>query len=321
MFRFLLLITVPVLLFGKPSWFYNLTPSHSNEIIGYGTDKSLDNAKKLAISDIVKTISVKIESTTEISKEIRSGSYNRDLATNLKTESKATLSGVEVEKAEKIDGVWYVAAKYDNSPVEIKLSKQLKKVSVSDETQNPYLATTPLFVSLNREVGKKLNFKVLRKDNLWQIGYKDAIEPLNQSDFYRLFSNHSSDVLSIKANKKTFFPHDDLFFTVEHKNAGFITLLYSEHNGKTGVLLSNKKSAGNFTYPDQKSEEALRIVNPYKMPIKELYIAIYSESPINLEEFENVGENLLDESNYNFHRLIEKLSDHTFSSTVIKIKK
>ena len=53
-----------------------------------------------------------------------------------------------------------------------------------------------------------------------------------------------------------------------------------------------------------KSEDVFKIANPYKKTIQELYVAIYSKTPIHLHEFENVSKNLLDESNYNFDQLI-----------------
>ena len=109
-------------------------------------------------------------------------------------------------------------------------------------------------------------------------------------------------------------------FIIKHKNKGYISILYVEHNGKVGVLLANKRSNKSFVYPKKDSQDIFKITNPYNKTIKELYVAIYSKKPIELYEFENVSENLLDESNYNFNKLIEKLNYLDISTFVIKIR-
>ncbi|MEA3331577.1 MAG: hypothetical protein U9Q29_07795 [Campylobacterota bacterium] len=85
--------------------------------------------------------------------------------------------------------------------------------------------------------------------------------------------------------------------------------------------MANKKSSHSFRYPDVKSRDIFSVANPYKKTIQELYVAIYSKKPLSLHEFEHVSENLLDESNYNFHKLVSRLDSLDFSSFVIKIRK
>ncbi|MBT5935337.1 LPP20 family lipoprotein [Sulfurimonas sp.] len=318
--KIVLFIFLPILSFANPSWFYNLEPTNRNELIGYGIDKELVKAKQKATTSIVEFISVKIQSTLSISDSDVNGEINSNSSSKIKSEASAVLSGVKVLKSVKTDGKWYVAVKYDNSPLEKKFKKLLPK-KLQNEKQNQYLKNTPLVKSLNSEIKKNLNYKIIRKDNLWQISYKDIFLPISQDNFYKLFSNTKSNTISIKANKREYKQNDKMYFKIHNKDAGYISILYVEHNGKVGVLLSNRKSDNFFNYPNGKDEDTFTIVNPYKGPIKELYIAIYSKTAIDLDEFESVSDDLLDKTNFNFHKLIAELNNIVFSSYVVKIKK
>jgi len=302
----LLLLLLPISLLAQPSWFYNKKPTSKNEIIGYGVDSKLSQAKQNAIAEIVKTISVEVDTSTDISKSKIDGNYKKDISSNLSTKAKATLSGVKVLEVVELDGKWYVASGYDNSPIEQKIKKLLPK-NLNNETQNIYLKNTRLFKNLNNEIGVDLNYKIVRKDNLWQIKYKQIILPLKQDQFYKLFSNQSNKIVKLKANQKTYKQYDQMYFDIKLSKRGYISILYVEHDGKVGLLLSNKLENKNFTYPDLKSEDTFTVVNPYGKTIKELYVVLYSKNMIDLSQFENVSDNLLDESNYNFDKLLEKL--------------
>ena len=319
MIRILILSLFPVFVLANPSWLYSLEKTHKNEIIGYGIDKNQHQAKQSAMADIVKSISVNVKSDTKITKENQKGKYNKDISTNLETSSEAKLTGLIFTKVEQLNGLWYVSAKYDNSPLELKIKKLLSK-NLQNQTQNMYLRNTPLFHSLNKEISKKLNYEIIRKDNLWQIKYTDILLPISENNFYNLFVNYKTNDISLIANQKIYNDNDKMYFNINHKKAGYISILYVEHNGKVGILIDNKKSNKSFSYPDLKSKDNFTIVNPYNKPIKELYIALYSVNKIDLSEFENVTDDLLDDSNFNFGKLIKKFNKYSFSTFSIKIK-
>jgi len=317
---FLILIS-SVVLFATPKWFFHLNYDKRCEVVGYGMDADLEKAKQDAILDITNSILVSVSSSINISSSDINGRARQNSSSKLQTKSKAVLSGVEFVRTELENGMWYVGAKYDSSPFEVKLKKLLHTQNLQDEKQNKYLQKTWAIKSLNANIGKKLNYELIRKNNLWQLKYDEILIPLTQEDLYKFFANTRGKMVSIKANKKIYRQNDDMYFDVRHKDYGYISILYVEHNGKVGVLLSNKKSLKPFRYPTKESQEVFHVVNPYGKTIRELYVAIYSREPIGLDEFENVSEDLLDESNYNFHKLIEKLNHFDFSTFVIKIKK
>jgi len=320
MIKIIFIFLLPVVLLASPSWLYKIEYDKKHDIIGYGISENLREAKKNAIADITNTLHVSVDSSLDMINNDENGKLSQSTATHLSTSSKAVLSGVKYIKVEKLDKLWYVAAKYDNSSLDIKLKKLLPD-NLKDEVQNAYLKNTPLIRKLNKEFNVKLNYQIIRKDNLWQLQYKDILLPINMKNFYQLFSNQETNELSIKPNKDIYKENDNMFFYIKHKNSGYVSLLYVEHNGKVGILLANKKSKKTFTFPDIKKEDSFKIVNPYGKTIKELYVVLYSKTPINLHKFENIGENLLDESNYNFDKLLLKFSKYDFSTYEIKIRK
>lgn len=304
----------------SPSWLYKIAPEQKSDIIGYGVDKSLVQAKQNALSDISQAIHVDVDSSVKVSASDDGGNLKESSSMNLQTSSKTTLSGTEFIEVEKVDGVWYVAVKYDNSPLDIKLKKLLPK-DVIDEKQNGYLKNTPLIKELNEEIGKTLDYEIVRKDNLWQLQYKDILLPLNKKSFYKLFSDQSTQSLSIIPNQKIYQEDDEMYFKIRNKKSGYVSIIYVEHDGKVGLLLENKKYDKTFMFPDLKTEDVFKIANPYGKTIRELYIVINSENEVDLHKFESVSSTLLDESNYNFDKLINKLDSLEFSTYEIKIRK
>ncbi len=306
-------------LYATPVWFYNIKVSQKNEIIGYGIGESLVKARQQATASVVETISVEIDSSLDIATSSSNGNIYKKASMNISSQAHATLSGIKVIRSVKIDENWYVAVKYDNSPLEIRLKKLLPK-ELKGSDQNLYLKNTPLIRNLNTEINVSLDYEIIRKDNLWQLQYHDIIIPLTQDDFYLLFSNVKSAKISITANKSVYREKDTMKFEIKHSQPGYISVLYVEHNGKVGVLFSNLVSEKHLIYPSAESEDTFVISNPYKEPIKELYIALYSKEPIDLSMFEEVTSTVLDKTNYNFDRLLFVLNNVVFSSYQIKIK-
>jgi hypothetical protein len=312
-----LAISFSTIVFATPSWMFTL--EHENyEVVGYGMAKSVNEAKQNAVTDIAQSIQVRIDSSIKISENEKNGEIYKNTSVDSSMQTKVVLSGVKYRKIEKENGLWYVAAEYDNSPIELKFKRVCPKI-LKDEKQNRYLKNTALIKQLNTEIKFTLNYKLIRKDSLWQLKYKEILLPLNQENFYKLFSSQSMEKISIRANKKIYSQNDEMYFSIKQKVSGFVSIVYVEHNGKVGVLLANKKSESGFTFPETKSEENFKIVNPYGKTIRELYVVLYSEKEIDLTGFEIITQNLLDESNYNFDELIILMKKYNFSSYKIKI--
>jgi len=316
--KLLLILCSPILAFASPAWMFKIKYQESI-VIGYGIGFSLEEAKKNALSDIIDSISVDVKSVSNITTHVINGKVKKRVSTNIATNSQLHLSGVKYIKITEEKGRWYVAAKYDNAPFAVRFSKLIHNAK-QNEHQNSYLKSTSLIHTLNNEIKYTLNYEIIRKDNLWNVKYKNSILPLNQENFYQLFSTQKGHNLNIRANKEVYKENDEMYFNIQHKTAGFISILYVEHNGKVGVLLQNYSSRKNFRYPNKTSSDIFKISNPYGHTIYELYVAIYTPQKIDLHEFENISDTQLDESNYNFHKLVKLLNTHTYSTYTVKIQ-
>jgi hypothetical protein len=280
----LLILLLPIHLFATPSWFYNI-PSKSYEIIGYGIDENLQIARDIAKAEISKIIKIKISSNSNIKKSLTNDKYQKSFQSNISTSADATLQGIKILKEEQVDNQWHVAVIYDNRTL-------LQKINV----KYPKFKESSL-----RDIK---NIKVIRKNNSWYLKIKDDLYLLNTQNFQKIFSNKSAKNLTFVSSKTIYKSQDEMQFKITSKHKGYISILYSEANGKVGVILNNIPINKKLIYPKQNDENKLLAYNPTKNTIVELYICIYSKNKLDLREFENISDDLLDESNYNFDRLL-----------------
>lgn len=309
----------PMLAYPSPDWFYNSEPASEYEILGYGVSDSLQAAKENAINEIVQSISVSVKYSFSIQEQEDNSSFTREINKDLSTQSNATITGVNFSKIENIQDKWYVLAKFDNSPLEVKIANSLPK-GIKGKKQNKYLSATPLIRRLNDFLGVKLDFSINRKNNLWFIKYESFMFPLSQENIYELFADIPNSNFEFSTNKWLYSNNENIFYVINIFQTGYISILSVERDGKVGIVLNNFRATSSFKFPMENSDENLTLNNPYHEPIKEMYVAVYSERPIDFGYLEEVSDEYLDSSNYNFSKLLQLLNDNEYSTKVIKIK-
>jgi hypothetical protein len=298
---------------------YKLEKNNHNEIIGYGGSKSLEEARNIAIKDIVSQMSVTIKGTIVTTKLISNGKYKAEHKGETIVQTGATLSGAKIIKSQNYNGKFYVAVSYDKSLLEVKIKRKLNQ-KISNQKQNNYIKNTVLVQRLNKYLNKKLDFELIRKDNLWQIKYDNIFEAITEKDLYKLFVTTKNKNISISTNKTIFEDNDEIFFNIKLKNKGFISILYVDAQGKVALLMSNEYKSKSFRFPSIQSEDIFTLTNLNNDTTYELIVAIYSKEKIDLSLFEEVNEEILDENNFNFDKLIKKLNNLEFTTHKIKIK-
>jgi len=240
--------------YATPTWFYNI-PSKSYEIIGYGIDKNLQTARDIAKAEISKTIKIKILSNTNITKSIIDGNYNKSNTSKLATSSGATLQGIKILKEEYKDNLWYVSVIYDNRTLLQKINIKYPNYKLSDL----------------KDIQK---IKIIRKNSNWYLQIKNNMFLLNTQDFIKLFSNVSNKVIRFTTNQQIYSYPDTMRFTIESKQKGYISILYSEQNGKVGIILDTHKLDKKFTFHNKRDEHQLVVYSPTRHTHTELYICI-----------------------------------------------
>ena len=312
------LLTTQKVIAEQPEWFLQ-APEQAYNIMGYGQATSLEDARDLAFKDISQTLKVKVSSSTDVNKQLHNEQYDSQVIQKLKTSSSAVLIGAKVEQSIQSEGTWYVAVAYDSSSLGTKMKRTLSSYTLTKEKAN-YLSSTPLIRSIDEEVGVRLRYKVLRENDLWKLQYKDIKLVITEAEFIKLFSFYKGKGITLKLNKKIFYPQDNMTFSIGLKKPSYVSMLYVEANGKVGVLFANKKYNKRANYPAKNSNDDLVVANPYKKVLNEMYLAVVSQNPLNLTAFENVQSNYLDGSNYKFAELVTILDKADFSSVVVKIK-
>lgn len=306
-----------------PDWFYAIRPASHTELIGYGVDQNLEQAKKLAVDDIVKSIAVQVRSSFMLETRVHDASISMLAEQRIDTQSFAVLNGVKIVKTEQINGEWYVAISYDNISIERKVAQTVGNARDASEWQNQYLRKTALSKRIASALGTTLGFGIERVNGMWNLSYKGNYFPLTQDDFNDVLESSRSRSCSLSTNKDVYREYDRITFRAESPKKGYQSLLYVEHDGKVGVILKNHavEIGTKFVYPKDADSDALVIANPYKKTINELYVLLCSAEKVDLRDFESVTDVYLDESNYNFNKLLSLLDKHEFSTVKIKIKK
>lgn len=303
-----------------PNWFYSIKPSSANEIIGYGVSSSLEGAKKNALAEVSDTLLVGIKSELNLTQTYKNNELVTDYDSKLTSNSAATLSGVKVIKSELIETTWYVAISFDNSP----LSLKIKKANLSDSAEindanNDVYQRSPIILELNQVLGKKYDYKLRRDNQIWYLDVADQSFTLKQKELKQFFHSYTTNRFQLKLNREIYNSGDLMSFSIHSSAPGFVSILYAEASGKSGVIIGNKKINKQLTFPSKADEDELVISNPTGIALSEMYIAIWSESPISLDQLYPVTSDYLDESAYNFHNIFELLSKHQYASKVIKI--
>jgi len=308
------LIFLPFILNAQPSWFYNIKPKN-NEIIGYGLAENLFEAKKYAIDEISKTLSLNINSNYNLKKTYENNSLiKKDISSSININSNNQLKNVGFTKIIKIDNIWYVAATYDNSTIVQKIKRKLQTQLLKNESQNKYLEKTPLIKSINKALGFKIDFDLIYKNKTWYLSYENNLFDLNQNDFYQLFYDYENN-LKIDTNKLVYDDNERIVFDLKVPNKIYITLFNVQFDGNVGILKEN------LLIDEHILINEFITANPYSNQIQEQFIVIQSNKPINIKDYTKIDNKLLDNNEFMFTKLLKLLNEKDFSTKTIKINK
>ena len=306
-----------------PSWFGKLTHSKS-EVIGYGVGDTYEQAFIRAKDEIAKTISTHITSESRMDQKLIDGDYSQNMDISIRETTDIVLDSVETVKQEHQGQLWYIALKYENLPFEIQFVNRLDHHTLAPETQNIYLSHTPLVRSLNREIGFQLDYKLIRKNGCWHLGYNDSMVLLNARNFERLFVNYSSKVFSLIPSSIKLTEGDVFTFKIQSSIDGYISLFNVCETGEVFIIENNRRveAHGDAVIPDPSTDNELfaGLIEKGKWTF-DLYLAVLDSEKMNLDRM-NYAMETLDrlERNYKFDELLDFLNGHEFCSVVLSTK-
>jgi len=326
-FIFLFVSALTLMGADTPIWFSSMSfPATHTKLIGYGEEKNLSLAIQNAKSDISGQIKTQISSSMTQKNTLKNETYNHESVQNQQSITQATMTDITILKQEKIGDTWYVAVEFENIPPLQKFINKLP-MNLTDEPQSSYLAKTELFDELHKSLGKTIATTLVRKDGAWNLGYKNILQPMDDRSFEDLFTTITDQNVSFTLNKKIplLYNGEKFSFTLSSSNDGFISLLDVFEDGSVAVLSSNIPTSKNSpvivpNLKDKNDFEAATLVEGKDS--FDLFVAIYSDKPLNLDRFIIADANLQNSENAkSFDKLIGFLNGKRFSTLKITTKK
>lgn len=307
-----------------PQWYKHreLQSAVKYEIIGYGQGKTFKEAQGNAKEDIAYVLISKVDSSFTSTTSTDNDTFSKKSQSRLKITSKLNLHNVKTMKQEQINNIFYVALKYENLDLAYRIISTVGKVECSQNIPNSYLLQTPLIKKLTASIGCELDFKLDRRNEAWYLKYKEHLFLLSDDEFEELYVSTKNDTISMKPNKKVLYDGDSFYFTFNSKKKGYITFIDVYENGIVTLLQESAPIKNILQIPSKKSENYFEAglvkegQNTY-----DLYIAVYSEKPLDMSRFMYVSEELAkSEVAYKFDELIQFLKGYDYSSILLRTK-
>lgn len=296
-----------------PQWFFNL-PKERNQIIGYGTSKSLEEAKKSAKNEVATIISTKVDSYMNLEKFSQGDKITKKFEKSITITTNISLENVQVIRSEHVDDTWYIAASYDLSSFALQVKKMLGGTALVNEKQNRYLSQTPLVKSLNEIIGKTLNYNIYIKDNIWWLSYKDQAIKIPKNNLHDLFAFKDSKYINIQPNKNVFKSNEEISFDIVSRKKGFVTLFYVNEAGNVGRIFENQQVENKLIYPTQ---SRVIVKNQLKEQKRFMLVALFTKKREQFKEIVKVDKNKLE--NYDIPKLLQILNNYDHATYVCTV--
>ncbi len=324
------LILFGVTLFGEipkiPKWFIERTyqPSKSYEIIGYGMGDSLKEAMLRSKEDIAGQLMTEISSSKKSRLYEKDGELSSSMDIKIDAQIHTVLSDTKPLRMETVGDQYFVAMLYENLKLSQRFIKKAGKIECIGHAPNPYLALTPMYKEIKKEAGCDIDFSLVRKDKVWYIAYKSTLVPIAPVDYEDLFISSKQSPIMLSASNWMLKEGDEFYFSLSSSENGYVTLLIVYANGITAIVEPSMKieKGKQVRIPPEESETYFEagLLNKGQ-PTHDLYIAIFSQKPIDVSRFEMSADKVVKgESNFKADELIRMLSRYPFTTLFIRTK-
>ena len=309
-----------------PSWYVHHTfkEKKSSEYLGYGEGESLFAAKALAKEAIAQTLMSLAESSSVIQSEVRKKNgvevVNKRAAFDLKITTKINLQNLEVKKQEQQNGRYYVVLAYQNLDLVYRLKKSVGDVECGKV--DSYMTQTPLYAKIRSALSCDVSLQLERKNSAWYLAYKEHTFLLGDGEFEKLYVSKQSKKFDFSISKSVLRDGDSFYLSLRAKKAGYITLLDVYENGVVTLLQDSKKIDEKMQIPSKESKNYFEAgVLEKGRDSHDLYVAIYSQTPLDMSRFVYGDEELeSDESAYKFDELIKLLNSYEYATLLVRTK-
>ena len=317
------------LVHSAPQWYEKreLTQKQTYSLIGYGQGATLKMAKANAKEEIAQTLMSKVESSiTQYSSGVQTTTkdeYKNKTESRLKIVSNLSLHNLVSLKKEQYGDDYFVALKYDNLDLAHRMNKTIQDLECKNVLKPDYLSLSPLYKNVTNSLGCKLELHLDRRNKAWYLKHKEYLFLLSEDEFEELFFSKKNEHFTFNSNKNVYYDGDDLFFNIQVKEQGYITLLTVYETGVVTLLQDSKPIKKEMRVPSSESENTFvtgtlkKGENTY-----DLYVALYSKKPLSMSRFEYADDSLASrELDYKFDELLELLNNQEYATILLRTKK
>ncbi|RLA71265.1 MAG: hypothetical protein DRG24_05695, partial [Epsilonproteobacteria bacterium] len=275
-----------------PVWYLNIL-EQQHEIIGYGSGNSLEVAKTVARNEIAKSLVVYIQSEFTVDVKVTEKTLTRHSESHITEYTNIVLTDAKVLRSKQVDHTFYVALSYENLPLGQKIKKifsatTLPKMKQHSLYQNAFFSTT-----LQSLFGYKPAYELFFKNGLYYLHMEHETFVLKESELRLFFFEKQSEHVSIKVSSKQLKTNDFFHFNIAANEAGYLSLLQVDEEGRVIVHMDNLEFKANekVIYPDLKFYDGLQagIVNSAEQ-ISEQYMALLCKKRIDFSLFEHASQ-------------------------------
>lgn len=308
----------------QPKWYaeqiYN---AQFPEFVGYGAGASKQAAETRALADL----SLQIKSWIKVEQKLSTVNLNALSEQHFKEfvslESNISVSSVKLIKQEQKQDHYFVAYRYSNLPVALKVAAKLTDPKCATR-QHPYLSYTPLFLSIEKALGCMPEITLYHRQDQWMIEISGELFELNDTDLAQLFTRKKSNAIEMDYSSRTVSEGQYYHININHYKAGYLSLVQVFSDGQMQTLIDNKSIVANekITYPDLKQYKGLRGQNLTNNPSsKDLTLAILCDLPIDLSRITEISSVVEVEKNQQeFTLLMNSISYCSVGADVLTVK-
>jgi len=280
----------PKVIASKPSWYFQQV-ADKNEIIGYGEGDSCEEAKNRAREDIAKQLVVNVESEMEVSQDSEGHYYSKSLVRE--SVDKMTLNGVQLaHQPEQIESTCYVAMRYSLDPLLFKASLAAKNAQVEEMDHNALLAHSIFAKQLSSSIGYIPRFSLVfhGKQVFLRIGHESIL--LSKQEMRMMVFEKQSKLLRLSVNPSSYLRVDDRYIiNLDVQQANYLSLIYIDEDYNARVAIKNQYISQQEKMEYPKNQALLAGIASKDSHIKEMYVALLCEEPLNLSPFSVLDEN------------------------------
>jgi len=267
-----------------PAWYLDQI-SHKNSVTGYGQGASCDAAKTEARNDIAKQLLVTLESDLQITQDSDAFYYSKShIKESVNT---LTLNGIKLKfKPETIGDTCYIAMEYSLNPLIFKASLAAQNTNTKVMAENSLLAHTIFAQKLHAKLGYIPEFTLSFDTGqpILHIAYESI--PLSKKDMRTMVFEKYSDAIAIKVSpERTLHVGERYEIELSVHRSNYLSLIYVDEFYNAQIAIKNRFISKPEEQFFPKGESLMAGIASNTKNIKEIYIALLCDKPLNLSPF------------------------------------